>query len=255
MKAVARDWYDGFFEGEWLDELALYRPDERTQKEVEFIVDRLELEPGERILDVACGHGRIAVELARRGFRVTGVDLSPRSLELARSRAEEAGVEVGLVHRDMREIDFDGEFDAAINVFTSFGYFDDDSENQRALDAMAQALRPGGRFLIDVVNILSLARRYRQRWWDELESGNGILVEEHEYDFLRGRNAARWTFVRDDGGRSELLHSVRTYTPAELARMFRTAGLTVAGAWGDFDGAELSFDSSRLILRGDKPQA
>jgi cyclopropane fatty-acyl-phospholipid synthase-like methyltransferase len=82
------NWFDGFFEQEWLDEIALHLPDERTQSQVDFVVERLGLEPGARVLDVACGHGRHSLELARRAFRVTGVDLSPRSLELAREAAQ-----------------------------------------------------------------------------------------------------------------------------------------------------------------------
>ncbi len=79
MTEIPSDWYDGYFEEEWLDEIALHIPEERTRKEVDFVLDRLELEPGARVLDVACGHGRHSLELARRGFVVTGIDLSPRS--------------------------------------------------------------------------------------------------------------------------------------------------------------------------------
>ena len=246
------DWYDGFFEHEWLDEIALQREDERTAQETDFLVDKLELEPGARVLDLACGHGRIALELARRGYGVTGLDLSPRSLELAGEAATRHGLDVEWVRADMREIPEDATFDAVINVFTSFGYFDDETENQRVIDGVARALRPGGRFLVDTINLLGLARKYRQRWWHENEAGV-IEVDEHSYDFLAGRNRARWTFIRPDGSRSELVHSVRTYAPHELARMLQQAGLAIAGSWGGFDGQELSFDSWRLILLAGKP--
>ena len=110
------------------------------------------------------------------------------------------------------------------------------------------------RFLIDTGNLLALARRYRERWWEEREDGV-IEVDEHSFDFLRGRNAARWTFIRPDGTRSELVHSVRSYTPHELAAMLSRAGLEVIAAWGGFDGSELSFDGARLILLAQKPKA
>jgi SAM-dependent methyltransferase len=153
---------------------------------------------------------------------------------------------------DMRAIEFREEFDAVINMWTSFGYFEEEGENQRVLDAVSRALRPGGRFLIDVLNPTGLAARYQSRMWEELDSGAAFL-QQHEFDALAGRNRARWIFVRDDGSRSELVHSVRVYAPWELARMLEEAGLNVVQGWGDFEGAGLELTSRRLILRADKP--
>jgi SAM-dependent methyltransferase len=249
---VQPDWYDGFFEGDWLDEIALNADAEWSELQTSFLVEQLELQPGERILDLACGHGRVALPLARRGFAVTGVDLSPRSLEVARASAQSQGLDVDFVESDMRELDFDGAFDAAYNVYTSFGYFEEDAENQRVLEAVSRALRPGGRFLIDIINPTGLAARYQTRLWEQLDSGAAFL-QEHEFDMLGGRNRARWIFLREDGRRSELVHSLRAYASWELARMLEAAGLNVVRGWGDFEGAELELTSRRLILRADKP--
>jgi 2-polyprenyl-3-methyl-5-hydroxy-6-metoxy-1,4-benzoquinol methylase len=246
------DWFDGYFEEEWLDEIALHIPEERTRSEIDFVLERLGLEPGARVLDVACGHGRHSLELARRGFDVTGVDLSPRSIALAREAAGREGVDVTFVESDAREISFDAEFDAAVNLFTSaLGYFETDAENQRLVDAVARALRPGGSFLADTINLLSLARGFRELDWEEYESGT-LMVERRAFDFLSGRSRSDWMFVRPDGSRHTIRHSLRVYAPHELTAMFEAAGLEVVGSWGDWDGAELSFDNWRLILRGEK---
>jgi 2-polyprenyl-3-methyl-5-hydroxy-6-metoxy-1,4-benzoquinol methylase len=246
------DWYDGFFEEEWLDEIALHVPEERTSKEVDFVLDRLDLDPGARVLDVACGHGRHSLELARRGFDVTGVDLSRRSIALARQAAEREGLTATFVERDARELDFDGEFDAAINLFTSvIGYFAEEAENQRVVDGVARALRREGSFLVDTINLLSLARGFQELHWDEYEAGT-IMVERREFDFASGRSRASWMFVRPDGSRRTLRHSLRVYAPHELIAMFDAAGLDVAGSWGNFDGDSLSFDAWRTILHGVK---
>ena len=247
------NWFDGFFEHEWLDEIALHLPEESAREQVDFVVERLGIEPGARVLDVACGHGRHSLELARRGFRVTGVDLSPRSLELAREAAARESLDVDFAQLDARELDFDSEFDAAINLFSSvIGYFEDDADTQEVLNRIARALVPGGAFLIDTVNGFALGRRYQDTMWNELESGGGVMLHRGSFDLLKGRNEVVWTFIRADGSRSELRHSLRVYTPHELVRMLDTAGLTVAGSWGGFDGQELAFDTWRLILRGDK---
>jgi SAM-dependent methyltransferase len=248
---VEQDWYEGWFEGDWLDQIALRFPPEQAVEAVDFIVERLGLEHGARVLDVACGHGRHANELARRGMRVTGVDASPRSLDIARETAAAEGLDVGFRELDMRELDYDGEFDAAICLFTSFGFFDE-AGNQRVLDGVARALRPEGSFLIDVVNGLALFRFYKERPWEELDD-DVLFVQEHEYDALAGRNRSRWIFVRPDGTRSELRHSLRVYTPVELAERLRVAGLEVEGGWGGWDGTDLGFEGRRLILVARRP--
>jgi SAM-dependent methyltransferase len=244
-------WYGEFFEGDWLDLLAPRAPAERTAQEVDFVVEKLGLEPGGRVLDVACGHGRHSLELARRGMRVSGVDLSPRSLAIAREAAAAEGLEVDFRELDMRELNYEGEFDAALNLFTAFGYFEEEAENQRVLDGVARALRPGGAFLIDVINPVALFSYYSEASWEELDDGV-LFLQQHEYDSLAGRNLAVWTFIRPDGRRSEIRHSLRMYTPVELRLLLEAAGLSVEGAWGGFDGQELCRDSRRLILRATK---
>jgi SAM-dependent methyltransferase len=241
-------WYDGFFEGEWLDFLARERDGERTVAEVEFVLDKLSLEPGAHVLDLACGHGRHSLELARRGYRVTGVDLSPRSLELAREAAEAEGLEVEFVQSDMRELAFDAEFDGAINLFSSFGYFESDDDDRLVLERVARALRPGGRLLIELVNALGLAARYQAHRWEEAADGV-VMLDDREWDLFEGRNRARWTFIRPDGDRSELRHVIRLYAPWELVRLLRSAGLEFEDAWAGLHDEPLAHDSFRMALR------
>jgi SAM-dependent methyltransferase len=243
-------WYEDFFEGEWLDYLALPVDEELTRRQVEFVVERTAVEPGGRVLDVACGRGRHSVELARRGFRVTGVDLSPRSLELARAAAADAAVEVELVQSDMRDLDFEDEFDAAVSMFTSFGYFEREEDDARVLDRVARALRSNGAFVIDTVDPLVVSREFREVDWRELGDGT-LLLERRALDHLTGRSSATWIFARPDGTRSELKHSIRLYTGPELTTMLRAAGLEPAGAWSTWEGAGLG-EGSRLILLGRK---
>jgi SAM-dependent methyltransferase len=247
---VPRDWFDGFFEHEWLDYLALGE-EAWTAKTVAFLVEELGLHEGSRVLDVACGRGRVAIPLAQHGCRVTGIDLSPNSLARAREAAEEAGVDLELVHLDMRALAFVEQFDAAINVFTSFGYFEDEADDRRVVAAIARALVPGGTFLIDHINTVALMASYRPKEWTEFDDGT-LFLEERRYDHLRGRHEATWTFVRPDGSRSEIMHSLRGYTSAELRALLEGAGLHVDGAWGSWDRTELG-EGTRTILRARRP--
>lgn len=248
MNDVDPRWYDGFFEAEWLDHV---QPDEEvTLRQVEFLVEELALEPGDSVLDVACGRGRHSIELARRGFRVTGVDLSRRSLELARAAADGANVALDLRRLDLRELDYDGVFDAAINLFSAFGYFREEIENERVLHRIAAALRPGGRFVIETINPLELARVFRERDWHEFDDGS-VLLEQRSHDQLSGRIRAKWTVVEHDGSRTVQEHSVRVYVPTELQTLLRHAGLDVERAWGNFDRAALG-DGTRTVLVASK---
>jgi cyclopropane fatty-acyl-phospholipid synthase-like methyltransferase len=215
------------------------------------MLGELSLGPGSRVLDLACGRGRISIGLAQRGVRVTGLDLSPRSLELADRDAKAAGVELELVRRDMRELDSEEAFDAVVCVFTSFGYFPTQEEDEQVLAAVARALVPGGRFLIEMVNTIAIAKEFREFDWQQLEDGT-LWLEQRRYDQLTGRHEATWTFVRPDGTRSELRHSLRGYTPAELVAMLGRAGLGVDGSWGSWEGGALG-QGSRTILRARKP--
>ncbi len=107
-------------------------------------------------------------------------------------------------------------------------------------------LVPGGRFLIDTINPMTLARRFQERDWREFDDGT-IMLEQRSYDHLTGRTAATWTFVRTDGSRNQLRHSLRTYTAAELMALLERAGLQLEDAWGGFQGAVLG-EGPRTIL-------
>src|SRR2546427_9467293 len=121
-------WYKTFFGEDYLRLYESVLTPERTQREVDGIVNLLALPQGSRILDLCCGHGRHAIPLAQHGYQITGLDLSERLLERAEAEAEAQGVNIRWVHRDMKHVPFENEFDAVINVFTSFGYLENEDE-------------------------------------------------------------------------------------------------------------------------------
>ena len=213
----------------------------------------LELPPEGRILDLACGYGRIALPLARRGFRVTGLDSSEPLLAVGRERAAQASVPVEWRRADMRHIpsEWSGQFDAIISIWNSFGYFSDDHENQRVLaNGAAQALKPGGRLLIDVSNRDRVVSTYRARDWDERDGL--VLLQERAFDPVRGLNRSDLTW-HEAGQRRQVSFAVRLYTPTELTRLVAAAGLRPVAYYGDWTGAELTRESRHIILIAEKP--
>jgi SAM-dependent methyltransferase len=193
-------------------------------------------------LELAIGTGRIAVPLAARGVRVTGVELNARLLERGRAAADKQGVEVEWRGGDMRNLPWEGEFDAALCFSGSFGYFDDDA-NADFARAVRRTLRPGGRFLIDTHITESLLPILRERDWDEV--AETLVLQERRIDHEAGRIDSDWTFVRD--GRV-VRHpvSIRLYTYRELANLLLGAGFAHVAGYGE-DGRPFSVPSSRRL--------
>jgi SAM-dependent methyltransferase len=248
---IDKPWYRDFFGNEYFRIYADTLPPERTAREVEGIVSLLNLPPGSRILDLCCGHGRIAIPLAQRGYQVTGQDLSEVFLERAKADASAAGVSIDWVHSDMRAIPFEGEFDACINIFTAFGYLEGEEEDLKVLRQVEKALKPGGRFLLEIIHRESVVRHLRPADVSHREDGT-IIIEERAFDLLTSRMEAHVTLIEPGGDRSEYRHSVRIYTVTEFARLFAAAGIPLEACYGGLDGSELELDSRRLALVGRK---
>src|SRR5690606_19026006 len=155
--------------------------DERSEAETDLIWRLLELEPAMEVLDLACGHGRIANRLAARGARVTGMDSSALFLTRARQAAAAAGVEVAYLRGDMRQLPLRQRFDRVVNWFTAYGYFDD-VDNRRVLAEVARVLRPGGRFLLELNNYSTLMRDFLPAV--VVRQGDDLLVDDHRFDPL-----------------------------------------------------------------------
>jgi SAM-dependent methyltransferase len=241
------EWPVAFFDDDYLRIYRAMLSPEVTAREVDFIESALALPPGGEALDVACGYGRHAIGLARRGYRVTGVDFNPRYLTVAGEDAAAAGTAVRWVAADMRELPFERAFDGAYSYFTSFGYFSD-QENERVLAGMARALRPGGRFLLDVPNRDWILTHPQQRLWTQLDDGS-LLMEETSLDLRRSLVRSRQIHITPASGAQITKEStLRAYTCAELESLCARHGLAVREVWGGADRSEYTSESRRLVL-------
>ena len=203
--------------------------------------------PGNRVLDLCCGPGRHAIELARRGFAVTGVDLSPFLLAQARERAKEAGAAVKWVAADMREFNADGtaQFDLALNMFSSLGFFETDAENNRTLATLHRSLAPGGLAMIEVISKEYLARDLKETLTTEYPDGS-LLIARHwiEGAFERIRN--QWLLIQD--GVSQSFHfEHQLYTGVELRDRLLAVGFREVTLYGNLQGESLSRETTRVV--------
>lgn len=231
-------WWVSFFHGAALElwRLAYTRDENRGQ--AADIVQALGLLDGERVLDVLCGHGRLALEIAARGVRVSGIDLVEESVADGRRSAEERGLELDLHVGDMRALPWAEEFDAAFCAGNSFGYFDREGD-LAFLRAVSTALAPGGRFLLEYPLVSELVRaRPEYRDWRKL--GNRLLLTEGVYDERHGRLEASYTFVDLEHAGGALETRVASYAvrPAsEVEALLRAAGFTEVELLGALDGS------------------
>lgn len=244
---MPEEWFEHYFDDLYL--AAHGDAYDRAFTEAEFIVRALGLPSGSAILDLACGQGRHAVELAARGYLVTGLDLSRKLLQKAEEYARTRGVTVEFVEEDMRFVPetWAARFDGIISVFTSWGYFAKDEENEKVIEAVARSLKLAGRFLLDVINREWMIRHFRDTRFSEAQGGI-VVLERSTLDLLRGRMESERTFILPDGPRVVRSVSIRLYTLAEIRGMFQRHGLTVREVYGDWSGEKYMVDSRRMIV-------
>ena len=225
--------------------------DEQIAREVDFIEDSLGIERGGALLDLACGTGRHAIELARRGYEVVGFDLSLAMLARAGDEAQDRETKLNFVQGDMREMSFDEQFDGVYCWNTSFGYFEED-KNALVVDRIHRALKAGGLLLLDVVNRDFLIRQSPSLAWFE---GEGcVCMDEMSVDFITSRMKVKRTMMLDDGRSREIEYSMRVYSLHELGRVLHEHGFKVCEVSGRIavPGVFFGNESPRTIILAEK---
>jgi ubiquinone/menaquinone biosynthesis C-methylase UbiE len=220
--------------------------DEVDERQTELVWRLLGLEPGAEVLDVACGHGRIANRLAERGAVVTGLDADAFFL----AKAREAGSGAEYVEGDMRALPFaDASFHATLLWFTSFGYFDDDG-NRAVLRELCRVLRPGGRAALDLNNLPRILATFQRQSF--VRRGADVLLDEHgELDEKTRTMETTRTYIRD-GAVREIRFTVRYFPPEELREWLLAAGFGQVDLLGAA-GEPFSRDSRRLVALARAP--
>jgi len=239
------EWFEN--EAFWKELYQFLFPERAFQSAFEQVDNLLKLVNHEvkDVLDLACGPGRHSLVLASRGMNVTAVDRSSYLLENARRRAEESGVSVEWVQKDMRHFRRSGSFDLAINMFTSFGYFEDKNEDVEVLKNILSSLKKGGFCVIDVCGKEWLAKNFQSTLSHENHDGS-ILIERHDIydDWTRISN--EWILLKgNEAKRFRFCHTI--YSGQELKDRMLIAGFSDVKLYGGLDGCPYDRNANRLV--------
>jgi len=252
-------WYEKSFGREYL-ELYTHRDADEARADIQAIVQLLSPPKDEPLLDLCCGACRHLLVLREMGFsQLVGLDLSEELLQVAAECLADGDTESGeiadcvrLVRADMRAIPYENYFATVLSLFTSFGYFERDEENQAVLEAVHRSLKPGGRFLMDYVNRDHVMAHL-------VEKDENVLPDRYVENVRCLTNDCRrvektTTVTTESGAKRTFRESVRLYSEAEMVELLRAAGLVPLRSYGSLKGRDFGPESKRLVIVAEKKE-
>jgi len=248
LKLNKKEWWIDFFSGPSSYVQQKVKSKEETRAEADYIRNLLRPLKKAKILDVPCGNGRLSLEFASCGYELTGVDVTRSLIEVAKETASKVGAKISYECMDMRKLPWQEEFDAAFCFWGSFGYFDDEG-NMEFLNAVSQALRPGGRFLLETQTLETVLPNFRERLWRQVD--DVFILETGFYNPVNSTIEAEVTFIRN-GKTTKYPITTRFYTYQELCKMFERAGLVNCDGYESMTMNPFRLGAKRLTLVGTK---
>jgi len=216
-----------------------------TRKELKLI-DSLNLKESAKILDIPCGQGRHSVELAKKGFQVTGVDYSSVALKTAKKWARENKVSPVFIKQDMRFLKIKERFDTIVMLGNSFGYFSD-ADNKKVIVGISKLLRIGGFFIIHQLNPIEVLRQFGNKSSFKIPNGY-VKMEDIFFDPINFVKESRWVVTRRKNNKEVLNVRLRLYTFPEISSLFSFCKLNIVKVYGSFDMKPYQFDSPVMIV-------
>jgi len=220
-----------------------------TADEVEKVLSLVGIKPGGQVLDLCCGVGRHSLELARRGFEVTGIDITERYLKKAKALAKKEKLKIKFITADMKIFLRKNRFDAVFNLFTSFGFFADQKDDYKVASNAYKSLKGGGVLIMDMIGKEALARYFRPRDW--IEYGDTILLEERQVCDNWSRVHNKWTIIKDGRRKTEEL-DLRLYGGSELKTLLTDCGFKHVDVYGNLNGDPYDDTAQRLVVAARK---
>ncbi len=240
-----KDWFVDWFNTTYYHTLYQHRDEGEACRFIDNLCAYLEIKKNAKILDLACGKGRHAIHLAKKGFQTTGVDLAEKSIQIAQENALETKVDnTRFDIHDIRETYTEKSFDYVFNLFTSFGYFEDPKENLKVLAAASGNLKSKGVFVLDFLNVQKIIPNLIPK---ETKYLDGIRFDiERKYN---GKHIIKDIAVHDQNRTLNFQERVAAFDIHALLEMTSEVGLKVVDLFGDYDLNEFDSEKSeRLIL-------
>lgn len=220
-----------------------------TPFEVDKIINLLDIKEGFKILDLCCGVGRHSIEFRKRGFNVTGIDNNEEYIKIALKKSKEEGLNIEFIKEDMRNFYRENYFDIIINMFTSFGFFEDILDDKKVIENSFNSLKNDGKLLIDLIGKEILARIFRARDWYRL--GDFIVLEERKILGDFERIESKWIIIKDNKI-EEFTIKLRLYSAFEIKSLLKECGFKKVEIFGDLNGSPYYDKASRLVVVGTK---
>lgn len=247
MKAMEKDWYKKIWTLDIQDQSWV----EDTKRQVDFLIEKLELKGTERILDLACGFGRHSLELARRGYDVTGVDITPEYIEYATKQAQTEKLNARFICSDIRNVSFHNEFDVVLNMADgAIGYLENEEENLKIFRVISEALKPGGKHFMDIINGSYAEIHFPCKLWDEGEKCLTLSMFEWE------KESKTLLYGQIDYPYGEPLfkpemtegNTIRLYSLDEVKSIFTELGMCVYDSYADYSGKKSSDNMIQIMI-------
>lgn len=237
------EWFEDWFNTEEYLNVYSHRNEEDAKNLFDLITKNILIEKGSKVLDLACGAGRHSILFAKNGFNVTAVDISDNLLNVARKTAKEFELKINFIKSDLRKLHLNRKFHLIINLFTSFGYFENDDENGEVIKIAFQHLADNGYFILDFFNITYLKNNLIPVSYDKIE--DKIIKQER---VIEGNRIFKKIIIAKKGIEKSYYESVRAYTKEELLSLFKNNGLKVECIYGDYLGNVFEEESSPRLI-------
>ncbi len=237
------EWFEDWFNTEEYLDVYSHRNENDAKNLIDLILSKVNISPKSRVLDMACGAGRHSIIFAQLGYKVTAVDLSERLIKVAKKTADEINVKVDFIESDLRRFAVNEEFDLVVNLFTSFGYLERDSENFKILSTAFNHLKEGGFFIFDFFNQGYVEKNLIKKTVDIIPGG--LITQERRIE--NGRIKKFITINKYDV-EQKFFESVRMFKPEELTSAMVSRGFSVKELLGDFEGNPFNFSTSPRVI-------